>query len=187
MEKYIKKDLNYEIPPIGPIIHVYYLNNIEQNSRLFLNYVIDRVKELEYSNKPISYMEYNDISSFLFNSFKYVTQEKDTEEHYFYDELIHTTYNKINNLYETRKIYVDIPQELLTIILDNLYLTINYERSVIRHSIKNILEYLSNNTNISDDVIIKIKEYIDKVLELEIFKRDDLMIFFPDNWKTILF
>ena len=185
MDKYIKKDLNYEIPPIGPVI---YENFDKDKILLFLDYTINRINEIENDDKPISYMEYLDLSLFLYDCIGYIIHEKDTKEHYFYDEIIRNAYNKINNLFENRQVYVDLPDESLNIVIDDkLYLSINLKRSTVRYSINYILEYLNDNEIISDKIIKEIKNYIDRVLELEIFKKDDLKIFFSEKWQEILF
>jgi hypothetical protein len=184
MEKFIKKDSNYEIPPIGTIIYGRFERN---NSIIFLNFIIDRLNELEQSDKPLSYMEYEDLSMFLYYCINSIIQEKDTEEHYFYDNIVHKACKKIDNLYESRQIYADIPNEFLTINIDNkLHLEINSSRNMARRYMRDILDYLNNN-NVSNESLIKIKEYITKVLELEIFKKDELITFFPDKFKAFLF
>jgi hypothetical protein len=190
MEKFIKKDSNYEIPPIGPLI---YADLERDNAILFLFFIIDRLNELELSDKPLSYMEYEDLSMFLYYCHNTIIKEKDTRVHYFYDNIIHKACKKIDNLYESRQIYADVPAESLTLNIDNkLHLEINSRRSATRVGIYKILNYLNNilysiKKDILEKILNQIKEYITKVLELEIFKKEELITFFPDKFKAFLF
>jgi hypothetical protein len=191
MEKFIKKDSNYKIPPIGPLIFA----DLERDQAiLFLFFTIDRIQELELSDKPLSYMEYEDLSMFLYYCNNTIIKEKDTRVHYFYDNIIHKACKKIDKLYENRQIYADVPAESLTIVVDNkLHLEINSKRSMARLCIRDILDYLNNNNvsssvenNISEKILNQIKEYVTKVLELEIFDKE-LITFFPDKVMDIFF
>jgi hypothetical protein len=185
MENYIKKDSNYTIPPIGPLVK---RDLSRDQTLLFLNFAIRRINELEKSDKPLSYMEYEDLSMFLYYCIGDILYEKENAEHYFFDKIISKAYNKLINLYETRKIYIDIPIEFVKIIIDNtLHLSIHYRRNSTRCSIQNILDYLNENDNISDQILDQIKDYIDKVLELEIFSKTDLIPFFPDKFREKIF
>jgi hypothetical protein len=139
-------------------------------------------------------MEYEDLSMFLYYCNNTIIKEKDTRVHYFYDNIIHKACKKIDKLYENRQIYADVPAESLTIVVDNkLHLEINSKRSMARLCIRDILDYLNNNNvsssvenNISEKILNQIKEYVTKVLELEIFDKE-LITFFPDKVMDIFF
>jgi hypothetical protein len=168
---HLKKNIeNYNIPPMGPIIHVRYnLDKLQENSINMLNFYLERITIFESFNEYISISEYIDIHDYINEYIENYDKNNDKN-------IIEDTKKRLNHLLEKCVFINDIPEPIE--IGDGKYVTLYYniKRSCARECISDILFYLELNVIHENNEKFNnyIKMYLKYIIDNEIFSKEDL-------------
>jgi hypothetical protein len=180
------KSKDYEIPPIGPIIHWKNKSDELKNITMLVNYIDDRLKIIENRNQKESHMEFEEFENILKEAISlFGTRKK-------YIDVINENIEDVKRIKKEKDLVNDIPKKIRIELNNVVYpdrVSNRLNVSNIQINIKNMISYINRSIkNIEDnkDIItvsfgeikdlLKDKKYLDYLIKHNIFTYDDIYV-----------
>jgi hypothetical protein len=168
----IEKTKDYIAPPMGPVLHV---RNESDNIRM-LEFILNRLTELENSSEPMSIIEHIDISDYAFSYMDNLNLEKDTIPYYNALDMERNLNNRLTELFKNKSYIIDyLPDQKDQIFgtIEHYILYISSNRNCIRSNLYYIHQLFKQN-KLTDEQLDLFNIFILALIEQQFFTREDL-------------
>jgi hypothetical protein len=168
----IEKSKDYIAPPMGPLL---YVANESDNIKM-LEFILNRLTELENSSKPMSIIEHIDISSYVTFYMGKLNLEKETITYYNALDMEINLNNRLAELFKNKSYIIDyLPDQKDQIFgkIEDYTLYISSNRRSIRSNLYHVYQLFKQN-KLTTEQLDLFNIYILALIDQQFFTREDL-------------